>query len=182
MSQSTTNYNLKKLELTDAADITAINSNWDTIDTTMKGLNDGKAAASHEHSAISITSGTLPVVRGGTGVGELTSGSYLVGNGTGSVTLKTPAEVLADVATAITGGASSVMTDNLTASKVLVSDGSGKISASSVASTKVGYLSDVTSNIQAQLNAKQGAIAISDTDLTAGTSPLDSGVFYAYYE
>lgn len=41
----------------------------------------------------------------------------------------------------------------LTASRVLVSDGSGFVSASSVTSTTLGYL-DATSSIQTQLNAK----------------------------
>ena len=44
---------------------------------------------------------------------------------------------------------------SLTASRVLQSDGSGVISASSVTSTELGYLSGVTSAIQTQLNAKQ---------------------------
>lgn len=41
----------------------------------------------------------LPLVaaNGGTGRNELTAGSYLVGNGTGEVALKTPEEVLADI-------------------------------------------------------------------------------------
>jgi hypothetical protein len=40
-----------------------------------------------------------------------------------------------------------------TASRALVSDGSGFVSASSVTATELGYLSGVTSGIQAQLNA-----------------------------
>lgn len=42
----------------------------------------------------------------------------------------------------------------LTASRALVSDGSGVISVSSVTSTELGYLSGVTSAIQTQLDAK----------------------------
>ena len=41
--------------------------------------------------------GAVQVQNGGTGLEELTAGSYLVGNGTGSVVLKTPAEVAADI-------------------------------------------------------------------------------------
>ena len=41
--------------------------------------------------------GTIPVSKGGTNRTTLTKGSYLVGNGTGSVLLKTPSEVLADI-------------------------------------------------------------------------------------
>jgi hypothetical protein len=63
---------------------------------------------------------------------------------------------------AITGGASSVVTANLTASRALVSDGSGKIAASATTTTtEVGYLAGVTSAIQTQLNAK--------LNLTGGT-------------
>lgn len=48
-------------------------------------------------------SGTLKVANGGTGATSLTAGSYLVGNGTSAVSLKTPAEVLADIGAAPTG-------------------------------------------------------------------------------
>lgn len=41
--------------------------------------------------------GTVPVRSGGTGQVDLTAGSYLVGNGTGNVQLKTPAEVRTDI-------------------------------------------------------------------------------------
>lgn len=54
----------------------------------------------------------------------------------------------------ITGAASTITAKNLTASRVLVSNSSGKVSASSITSTKLGYLSDVTGNIQAQINNK----------------------------
>jgi hypothetical protein len=57
----------------------------------------------------------------------------------------------------------------LTASKALVSDGSGVISTSSVTSTELGYVSGVTSAIQTQLDAKvnlTGAQTVSDKDIT----------------
>ena len=44
---------------------------------------------------------------------------------------------------------------NLTASRAVVSDSSGLITASDVTSTELGYLDGVTSAIQTQLNAKQ---------------------------
>lgn len=45
----------------------------------------------------------------------------------------------------------------LTASRALQTDGSGLLSASSVTSTELGYLSGVTSAIQTQLNGKQAS-------------------------
>lgn len=54
----------------------------------------------------------------------------------------------------ITGGASSVVSNNLTASRALVSDSNGKVAASSVTGTELNYLSGVTSSIQTQLDNK----------------------------
>lgn len=54
----------------------------------------------------------------------------------------------------ITGAISGVLTSNLTASRAVVSDGSGKVSAAGVTSTELGYVSGVTSAVQTQLNAK----------------------------
>lgn len=63
---------------------------------------------------------------------------------------------------AITGGASSVVTSDLTASRALVSDGSGKIAASATTTTtEIGYLAGVTSALQTQLDGK--------LNLTGGT-------------
>ena len=55
---------------------------------------------------------------------------------------------------AITGAASTIATSDLTASRVMVTNTSGKATASSITTTKLGYLSGVTSSIQTQLNAK----------------------------
>lgn len=55
---------------------------------------------------------------------------------------------------AITGGASTITTSNLTANRALVSNGSGKVAVSAVTSTELGYLDGVTSNVQTQLNNK----------------------------
>lgn len=54
----------------------------------------------------------------------------------------------------ITGAASTVATSNLTASRALVSNSSGKVAVSAVTSTELDYLDGVTSNIQTQLNGK----------------------------
>jgi hypothetical protein len=57
---------------------------------------------------------------------------------------------------AITGAATTITSSNLTASRALVSDGSGKVATNAVTSTELGYLSGVTSAIQTQLNTKIG--------------------------
>ena len=53
----------------------------------------------------------------------------------------------------ITGAATTIATDDLTVSRALTSNGSGKVEVSAVTSTELGYLDGVSSNIQTQLNA-----------------------------
>ncbi len=55
---------------------------------------------------------------------------------------------------AITGGASSIVTADLTASRALISNASGKVAVSSVTSAELGYLSGVTSAVQTQIDGK----------------------------
>ena len=57
----------------------------------------------------------------------------------------------------ITGAASTITTQDLNTNCVLISDASGKVAASDITSTKLSYLSDVTSSIQIQLNGKAAA-------------------------
>lgn len=54
----------------------------------------------------------------------------------------------------ITGAATTITSSNLTASRALISNGSGKVAISSVTDTELGYLSGVTSSIQTQINNK----------------------------
>ena len=79
----------------------------------------------------------------------------------------------------IVGGASTITDDNLAANRALVSNGSGKVDASAVTATELGYLDGVTSNIQTQLdnklesapvtsvNSKTGAVVLSASDVGA---------------
>lgn len=64
----------------------------------------------------------------------------------------------------ITGGATSITSSNLTASRALMSDSNGKVAASSVTGTELNYLSGATSSIQTQINNKAAA-----SDLTNHT-------------
>lgn len=97
---------------------------------------------------------------------------------TGTATDKTPnvKQVVDNLATkqaTITGAATTITRNNLTASRALVSDSSGKVAVSSVTGTEIGYLSGVTSAIQTQLNAKaplaSPALTGTPTTPTAGT-------------
>ena len=80
----------------------------------------------------------------------------------------------------VDGAISTVNDTNLTASRALASDGSGKIAVSAVTSTELGYLDGVSSAIQTQINSKQATITgaattIDDADLTASRALVSSG-------
>ena len=72
----------------------------------------------------------------------------------------------------ITGAATTITSADLTASRAVVSDGSGKVAVSPTTSAEIGFVSGVTSAIQTQLDAKQATITgaastITTADLTA---------------
>lgn len=74
----------------------------------------------------------------------------------------------------ITGGASTITSSNLTASRALVSNSSGKIAVSAVTSTELGYLDGVTSNVQAQLDGKAASSHNhAASNITSGTLSSD---------
>ena len=74
----------------------------------------------------------------------------------------------------ITGGASTITDNNLIANHALVSNGSGKVEASTVTSTELGYLDGATSNIQTQLNKKIEKVR--DNDISWGGKNLSDEV------
>ena len=76
----------------------------------------------------------------------------------------------------ITGGATTITSSNLTASRALVSDGNGKVAVSAVTSTELGYLDGVTSAIQSQLDSKSAdGHKHSASDITSGTLAVGRG-------
>ncbi|MAR97517.1 MAG: hypothetical protein CMG17_07730, partial [Candidatus Marinimicrobia bacterium] len=75
----------------------------------------------------------------------------------------------------VSGAASTITGSNLTASRALVSNGSGKVAVSAVTSTELGYLDGVTSAIQTQLNAKAALAGATFTGAVTGTDLTLSG-------
>ena len=55
--------------------------------------------------------------------------------------------------------------ENLTASRALVSDANGDVSATAVTDTEIGYLSGLASNLQTQINAKLNALMPTGTNI-----------------
>ena len=85
---------------------------------------------------------------------EGTSGQVWTSDGDGAGDWGSPA--------GLTGAGSTIDSEDLTVSRALVSNASGKVEVSDVTSTELSYLDGVTSALQTQLDAKQAA----DEDLT----------------
>ena len=80
------------------------------------------------------------------------------------------AMIVDEALAAIVGGASTIVETDLTASRALVSNGSGKVAASAVTATELGHLAGVTSAIQTQLDAKAASSHSHDASaITSGT-------------
>ena len=80
----------------------------------------------------------------------------------------------------ITGSASTIDTESLTANRAVISNGSQKIAVSDVTDTELGYLDGVTSAVQTQIDSKQatitgGASTIASSDLTASRALQSNG-------
>ena len=74
----------------------------------------------------------------------------------------------------VVGGASTITEDNLTASRALVSNSSGKVAVSNVTSTELGYLDGVTSNVQTQLNKKLEKAPVTSVNNKTGAVQLNA--------
>ena len=170
---------------------TAITNLIDGAPATLDTLNE-LAAALNDDDAFHTTITNLIATKQATITGaattitgaDLTASKALISNSSGKVAVSavTDAELgyVAGVTSAIqtqinakhptiTGAATTITTNDLTASKAVISNASGKIAVSSVTDTELGYVSGVTSAIQTQVDAKQ------DT-LTAGDGiAIDSG-------
>lgn len=68
---------------------------------------------------------------------------------------------------AITGAATTITSSNLTASRAVISNASGKVAVSTVTDTELGYVSGVTSAIQTQLDNRPVLISTATASTTA---------------
>lgn len=75
----------------------------------------------------------------------------------------------------ITGAATTITQSNLSADRAVLSDANGKISASSVTATEIGYVGGVTSAIQTQIDSKVAKAGDTMTgDLLLGVNKVTS--------
>lgn len=125
-----------------------------------------------ELDASDIVSGVFPVVRGGTGRGTLTQNSYLVGDGTNNVILRTPDAVLSDIGAAAVSHTHPT-SDIVSGTLPIVRGGTGKNSIGSTNFIRGDGSGSYIERTGAQVRSDIGAAATSHThaagDITSGT-------------
>lgn len=84
-------------------------------------------------------------------------GDYMVIGGADAKKIKW-STIISLIKAKLTGGVSTILSSNLTASRALVSNASGKVAVSAVTATELGYLDGVTSNLQNQINSLKSSI------------------------
>lgn len=84
----------------------------------------------------------------------------------GTATAQDIADLQASKQNTINGAASTITDSNLTPSRALASNASGKVAVSSVTTTELGRLAGVTAPVQTQLDGKQGTITGAASTIT----------------
>lgn len=80
----------------------------------------------------------------------------------------------------ITGAATTITGNNLTANRALLSNSSGKVAVSSVTSTELGHLSGVTSAVQTQINSKaadNAVVKLTGNQTIGGTKTFSAAAY-----
>ena len=164
---------LTATKLTSSSTITASSGFVGNLTGNVTGDLTGTAsAATLAASATALATGRTIAL---TGDVTYTSGSFDgTGNVTGTASIGSGVIVNDDV-NASAAIAFSKM-ENLTASRALVSDGSGDVSVSAVTSTEIGYLDGVTSGIQTQLDGKASTSFV-PTTITIADESTDTTCF-----
>lgn len=151
---------LRKISSTD------FDTEWGTL--TVANVTDLTATATELNYTDGVTSAIQTQLDAKLGT-SLTSANIIVGNGSNVATAVAMTGDIAITNTGVTSIGSGVIVNAdvnasaaiavsklaaVTASRALVSDGSGFISAATTTATEIGYVNGVTSSIQTQLNAK----------------------------
>lgn len=137
----------------------SINSNFEKITDGFKtGDNAGDAS-------LSVTNGDAEIQAGGGFDLEITGNASIEGANTGDQDLSGKQDV-------ITGGASSIVSSDLTTNRALVSDGSGKVAVSGVTSTELNVLDGITASTT-ELNYTDGVTSAIQTQLDGKYNPAN---------
>ena len=178
MATQTTNYGFEKPAATDKLSVLVnYNGNLDLIDSTIKTVSDTATTASSTATAAQSTATAAQTAADAAQSTATAAGTAAAAAASAATAAQSTADSKAaidDTAAAatttyssqkieteidtkqdtITGAATTIVDSNLTTNRALISNSTGKVEASSITNTQLGYLSGVTSNIQSQLNNK----------------------------
>ena len=181
MATQTTNYGFEKPAATDKLSVLVnYNGNLDLIDSTIKTVSDAATTASSTATAAQSTAtaaGTAAAAAANAATAaQSTADSKAAIDDTAAAATTTYSsnKIETELDTkqyTITGAATTIVDSNLTTNRALISNSTGKVEASSITSTQLGYLSGVTSNIQSQINSKLSK----SWNLLTNTTPSTSG-------
>lgn len=121
------------------------------------GTNTGDNATNSQYSG--LASSKQDTLVSGTNIKTINSTSLL---GSGDVAVQAT----------ITGGATTITSSDLTASRALVSNSSGKVAVATTTSTELGYVNGVTSAIQTQLDSKTSKLITTNRQTASYTLVL----------
>lgn len=139
-----------------SGDVTINSSGVTAIGTGVIVNDDVNASAAIAHSKMAALTASRALVSDGSGVVSVSSVTSAQIGYLSTTTSDVQVQIDAKQAT-ITGAATTITSSNLTASRALIANSSGKVAVSSVTDTELGYVSGVTSAIQTQLNTKLAA-------------------------
>jgi hypothetical protein len=124
----------------------------------------------------SAIGGTLKTLSDGAGndlpiEASTTTINFTNGLQQGGVAVPTASQVSAKQDT-ITGGATTITSSDLTVSRALVSNASGKVAVATTTSTELGFLNGVTSAIQTQIDSKTNKLVTANRQTASYTLVL----------
>jgi len=117
--------------------------------------------AAHNHAAVDISSGTLAVSRGGTGIASYTTGNYIYAAGSASLAQRTPAQVRSDIGAGTGNGTvTSIATNNGITGGTITNTGTLGLSGQALALHNLGTSGLIT---------RTGAGTVTSRTITEGT-------------
>jgi hypothetical protein len=143
-----------------------IDANWDAIEAafaTANTGNQGSVTSVGLSMPAMFSVANSPVTTTGTLTATLATQAanrIFAGPSTGADAAPTFRAIVADDLPTVPKSKGGTGAVSFVVSRLIVSDGSGNLSSSSVTATEAGYLSGVTSAIQTQLNSKQATITV----------------------
>jgi hypothetical protein len=151
--------------------VTTVNGFAGTVVLTTSDVAEGTNQYFTSARAQAAISGTAPISVA-SGVVSITESSTIANGFLSSTNFN----VFNNKQAAITGAATTITSADLTASRALISNASGKVATSATTDTELGYVSGVTSAIQTQLNGKLNLTGGTLTGGLSGTTGTFSGI------